>query len=82
MPGPDATITLSHLSLSGEERTLQGSYMGSCVPSRDIPRFIGLFQNGKLPIDKLTSHQIKFEELNEAFDRMEEGSALRQVMVL
>lgn len=82
MPGPDATITLSHLSLSGEERTLKGSYMGSCVPSRDIPRFIGLFQNGKLPIDKLTSHQIKFEELNEAFDRMVEGSALRQVMVL
>lgn len=82
MPGPDATITLSHLSLSGEERTLKGSYMGSCVPSRDIPRYIGLFQDGKLPIDQLTSHQIAFEELNEGFDRMADGSALRQVMVL
>jgi len=82
MPGPDAMLTLSHLSLSGEERTLKGSYMGSCVPSRDIPRYIGLFQDGKLPIDQLTSHQITFEELNEAFDRMSDGLAVRQIMVL
>lgn len=82
MPGPEASITLSHLSLTGEERTLKGSYMGSCVPSRDIPRYIGMFQDGKLPIDRLTSHQIELDELNEGFDRMAEGSALRQIMVL
>ena len=41
-----------------------------------------LFQDGKLPIDRLTSHQITFDELNEAFDRMADGSSLRQVMVL
>lgn len=82
MPGPNAAITLSHLSLAAEERTLKGSYMGSCVPGRDIPRYLSLFQDGKLPIDRLTSHQIRLEELNEAFDRMVEGSAVRQVMVL
>jgi alcohol dehydrogenase len=82
MPGPDASITLSHLSLAGEERTLKGSYMGSCVPSRDIPRYIALFLDGKLPIDRLTSHHITFDELNEGFDRMADGSILRQVLVL
>ena len=82
MPGPEASITLSHLSLAGEERTLKGSYMGSCVPSRDIPRYMGLFQDGKLPIDRLTSHQISLDDLNEGFDRMAEGSVVRQVMVL
>jgi len=82
MPGPKASITLSHLSLASEERTLKGSYMGSCVPSRDIPRYLGLFQDGKLPIDRLTSHQITFDELNEGFDRIADGSSLRQVMVL
>ena len=82
MPGPEATITLSHLSLVGEERTLKGSYMGSCVPSRDIPRYIGLFQDGKLPIDRLTSHQMELDELNEAFDRLAEGAVVRQVLVL
>ena len=81
MPGPNASINLSHLSLAAEERTLKGSYMGSCVPGRDIPRYLSLFQDGKLPIDRLTSHQIGLEDLNEAFDRMEEGLAIRQVLV-
>lgn len=61
---------------------MKGSYMGSCVPSRDIPRFIKHFREGKLPIDRLASHQVEFEELNEAFDRMVEGSAVRQILVL
>jgi Zn-dependent alcohol dehydrogenase len=82
MPGSDASITLSHLSLAAEERTIKGSYMGSCVPSRDIPRYIGLYQDHKLPIDRLTSHQIEFGELNNAFDRMADGEALRQILVL
>ncbi len=82
MPGPDASITLSHLSLAAEERTIKGSYMGSCVPSRDIPRYIGLYQDHKLPIDRLMSHQIEFGELNDAFDRLADGKALRQVLVL
>ncbi len=82
LPGPDANITLSHLSLAGEERSLKGSYMGSCVASRDIPRFIGLFQDGRLPVDRLTSHTLGFDELNEGFDRLEDGTAVRQVLVL
>jgi len=80
MPGPDASITLSHLNLAAEERTLKGSYMGSCIPRRDIPRYLNLFRDGKLPIDRLTSHKIKLEELNEGFDRMAQGLVVRQVL--
>ncbi len=68
--------------LAAEERTIKGSYMGSCVPSRDIPRYIGLYQDHKLPIDRLTSHQIEFGELNDAFDRLADGEALRQILIL
>ena len=82
MPGPDASITLSHLNLTAEERTIKGSYMGSCIPRRDIPRYLGLFRDGKLPIDRLTSHKIGLEELNEGFDRMAQGLVLRQVLEL
>lgn len=55
--------------------------MGSYVPNRDIPCYIRLFQHGKFPIDRLTSHQIALDELNEGFDHMAEGSVVRQVMV-
>jgi len=82
MPGPEASITLPHLCLAAEERVVKGSYMGSCVPNRDIPRYMDLFRQGKLPINRLTSHQIGLHELNEGFDRMIEGSAVRQIMVL
>ncbi len=82
MPGPDATVSLSHLSLAGEERCLKGSYMGSCVPSRDIPRYMNLFQDGRLPVDRLMSRAIAFDELNEAFDRLADVSTVREVLVL
>ncbi len=82
LPGPEATITLPHISLAGEERCLRGSYMGSCVPSRDIPRYIGLFQDGRLPVDRLMSRSIDFGELNEAFDRLADVSTVREVLVL
>ena len=57
-----------------------GSYMGSCVPKRDIPRFIALYQRGKLPVQKLRSGFIGFDEINEGFDRLADGAVLRQVL--
>ena len=64
-------MELSPLSLVGEERVLKGSYMGSCVPSRDIPRFLNLFQTGKLPVDRLVA------EGNQGGDLVE--TVLRQI---
>ena len=81
MPGPEAAFTISHLSLAAEERTLKGSYMGSCVPSRDIPRFLALFRDGRLPVDRLMSRSIGFDDLNAAFDRLDEGATVREILV-
>ncbi|MFE3838649.1 zinc-binding dehydrogenase [Pseudogemmobacter sonorensis] len=64
-----------------EEKALRGSFMGSCVPVRDIPRFIRLEQDGKLPIGNLIDRFIGFDGLNEGFDLLERGKVLRQVLV-
>jgi alcohol dehydrogenase len=56
--------------------------MGSCVASRDIPRYINLFQDGRLPVDRLMSRSLAFEELNEAFDRLADANTVREVLVL
>ncbi len=53
LPNPRATLALHPVTLVAEERTLKGSYLGSGVPSRDIPRFLALYRRGKLPVDKL-----------------------------
>jgi len=80
MPGPESKVTLSHLSIAAEERTIKGSYMGSCVPGRDIPRYINLYKNGKLPIEKLLGEKVELEGLNDAFDRLDSGESLRQIL--
>ena len=69
------------VSLVAEERTLKGSYIGTCVPSRDIPRFIDLYKQGRLPVDKLLTHRLKLDDINEGFDLLHAGRAIRQVVV-
>lgn len=81
MPGPEANVTLSHLSIAAEERTIKGSYMGSCVPGRDIPRYMSMFKDGKMPVDKLLSRTIGFEELNAALDRLDNAVTVREVLI-
>jgi Zn-dependent alcohol dehydrogenase len=80
LPPPTASWAMPTTNLVGEERTIKGSYIGTCVPSRDLPRYIDLYRQGKLPVDKLMSGRIKLEQINEAFDRLAEGKAVRQVV--
>jgi len=81
LPPPTATLPLPLVQLVAEERTVKGSYIGTCVPTRDIPRYVGLYRAGKLPVDRLMSGQLTLDEINEGFDRLHEGKAVRQVIV-
>ena len=80
LPPPDAALPLPLVQLVAEERTVRGSYIGACVPSRDIPRYIALFRAGRLPVDRLLSGRLHLDEINAGFDRLREGRAVRQVI--
>jgi alcohol dehydrogenase len=80
-PGP-TQFPIPAVQLVAEERTVRGAYMGSCVPSRDIPRYIDLYLQGRLPVDKLLSGTGPLEEINEAFDRLDRGEVIRHVIVM
>ena len=81
LPHPDHQLSIPAVTLSAMEKTLKGSYQGSCVPSRDIPKFIEMFHAGQLPVDQLLSDTIKLEEINEGFDRLHKGEVARQVIL-
>jgi alcohol dehydrogenase len=81
LPDPAHELTLPALSLVAEERTLRGSYLGSCVPRRDVPRFIGMYRAGLLPVDALLSDRLTLDGVNTGFDRLRSGEAVRQVIV-
>jgi Zn-dependent alcohol dehydrogenase len=82
LPHPERMLSIPAVSLVTEERTLRGSYLGSSVPARDLPRFVDLHRAGRLPVDRLLSHRIGLDELNEAFDRLARGEAVRQAVIL
>jgi alcohol dehydrogenase len=80
LPPPQAQFSVPHVGLVAEERTVKGSYLGSCVPQRDIPRYIEWFKAGRLPVDRLVSAHIEFERINEAFDALADATTVRQVI--
>ena len=80
LPHPEQKVSLQHVSLVAEERTLKGSYLGSCVPSRDIPTYIEWYRAGRLPVDRLMSERLRLEDINAGFDRLAAGESIRQVI--
>lgn len=80
LPPAGATLALPAVSLVAEERTLKGSYIGTCVPSRDIPRYMDLYMQGRLPVDKLLTRRLALDDINHGFDLLHEGKAIRQVV--
>ena len=80
LPPPEAALAVNVVQLVAEERTLKGCYIGTCVPPRDIPRYVALFREGRLPVDRLLSGTIPLERINEAFDALADGKAVRTVV--
>jgi alcohol dehydrogenase len=81
LPHPSKTLSIPAVSLVAEERTLRGSYLGSSVPALDVPRYVELYQAGRLPVERLLTHRIALDQINEGFDRLARGEAVRQAVV-
>ncbi|MEX0589804.1 MAG: zinc-binding dehydrogenase, partial [Xanthobacteraceae bacterium] len=81
LPPPDATLAVPLVNMVAEERTVKGSYIGSCVPLRDLPRYISLYRQGRLPVDRLMTDRIKLDDINLGFERLRRGEAVRQVIM-
>jgi len=64
-----------------EEKTLQGSLFGSCVPRIDYPRMLQLYMAGKLKLDELITKRYKIDEAPQAFADLESGKNARGVIV-
>ncbi|MFL5145850.1 MAG: zinc-binding dehydrogenase, partial [Microvirga sp.] len=82
LPNPAHTFALPPVNLVAEERTLKGSYIGTCVPVRDLPRYVDLYRRGKLPVDRLMSKHLRLDEINEGFDLLAQGKVVRQVVTV
>lgn len=80
LPDAEARSTISPLSLVAEGRSIIGSYLGSAVPTRDIPYLADLWRAGRLPLEKLISSTIGLEEVNAGMDALADGRGIRQII--
>ena len=80
LANPAAKFSVQQVGLVAEERILRGSYLGGGVPSRDIPRYIRLYERGRLPVDQLLTSTGTLDGINEGFDLLAEGRTVRHVI--
>ncbi len=78
---PGDSTSVRTMTLPFEEKTLTGSYFGSCVPRIDFPRMLGLYMQGKLKLDELITRRYSIDEAPQAFADLESGKNARGVIV-
>ncbi|HEX2175766.1 MAG TPA: S-(hydroxymethyl)mycothiol dehydrogenase [Nocardioidaceae bacterium] len=82
VPTPDMTLELPLLDVFGRGGALKSSWYGDCLPSRDFPMLVDLYQQGRLDLDAFVSETIGLDEVEKAFARMHDGGVLRSVVTL
>ena len=76
----DATFEITPYMMAAKEFRIQGCYMGSCSAPDDMPRFVDYYRNGKLPVDKLRTGELGLSGINEGFENLATGAAIRQIL--
>jgi S-(hydroxymethyl)glutathione dehydrogenase/alcohol dehydrogenase len=79
---PSESTSVRSMTLVFEEKTLTGSYFGSCVPRVDFPRMLSLYLGGKLKLDELITRRYSIAEAPQAFADLESGRNARGVIML
>ncbi|HVV29935.1 MAG TPA: S-(hydroxymethyl)mycothiol dehydrogenase [Mycobacteriales bacterium] len=80
VPTPDMTFEIPLLEIFGHGGATKSSWYGDCLPERDFPLLIDLWQQGRFPLDKFVSERIALDAVEDAFGKMHRGEVLRSVV--
>ncbi len=82
VPTPDMRLEMPLIDFFSRGGSLKSSWYGDCLPERDFPTLVDLYQQGRLPLERFVSERIKLDEVEDAFGTMHKGAVLRSVVVL
>ncbi|GAB2886519.1 S-(hydroxymethyl)mycothiol dehydrogenase [Nocardioides pacificus] len=83
VPTPDMQIPeIPLIDVFGRGGSLKSSWYGDCLPSRDFPMLVDLYQQGRLDLDGFVTEEIAIDGVEAAFERMHHGDVLRSVVIL
>jgi alcohol dehydrogenase len=75
-PTGDVTIPGAGL-FAGEGQRIKATQGGGFAPDRDVPRWVRLWQVGKLRAHDTITHSLPFAQINEGIDLVRNGQAGR-----
>ncbi|WP_394616977.1 S-(hydroxymethyl)mycothiol dehydrogenase [Lentzea sp. JNUCC 0626] len=81
VPTPDMRIDMPLIDFFGRGGALKSSWYGDCLPSRDFPMLVDLYQQGRFDLDAFVSEEIALDGVEAAFEKMHHGDVLRSVVV-
>jgi len=81
VPSPEAKVELPMLEIFGRGGSMKSSWYGDCLPSRDFPMLVDLYLQGRLDLDAFVTETIGLDDVETAFDKMQQGGVLRSVVV-
>ena len=83
VPTPDMKVPdLPLIDVFGRGGALKSSWYGDCLPDRDFPMLVDLYQQGRLDLDAFVTEEIGIGDIEAAFDKMHDGDVLRSVVIL
>lgn len=80
VPTPEMSLELPFLDVFARGGALKSSWYGDCLPERDFPTYIDLYQQGRFPLDRFVDERIGIEDVEEAFETMKRGEVMRSVV--
>jgi S-(hydroxymethyl)mycothiol dehydrogenase len=82
VPTPDMKIPdIPLIDVFGRGGALKSSWYGDCLPTRDFPMLVDLYQQGRLDLDAFVSEEIGLGDVEAAFEKMHHGDVLRSVVL-
>ncbi|WP_038470802.1 alcohol dehydrogenase catalytic domain-containing protein [Arthrobacter sp. PAMC 25486] len=79
LPHPDQMLNVQALQFAGTGKRLIGSYMGDADPARDIPAYVQMWRDGRLPVELLHTDTKPLAEINQGLDDLADGLVVRRL---
>ncbi|GAV87147.1 ADH_zinc_N domain-containing protein/ADH_N domain-containing protein [Cephalotus follicularis] len=77
---PESQLSFSSFEVLHSGKTLMGSFYGGLKPKYDVPVLLKQYLNKELRLDDFVTHELKFEDINKAFDLLIKGKCIRTVI--
>ncbi|GKV47449.1 hypothetical protein SLEP1_g54351 [Rubroshorea leprosula] len=77
---PEAQLNFNSLEVLHSGKTITGSLFGGLKAKSDIPILLKRYVDKELHLDEFVTHEVKFEDINKAFNLLIEGKCIRCVI--